>query len=98
MKTCRRGHKHDKRRCPECQRMYDLEYRRSPKGQRRDQRYEKTAAGLRRRINYDKLRGRDTRVLEDALAERAEYEASGSELSFVDWLEQTYPLPPFRPL
>ena len=36
MKTCKDGHQHDEKRCPECQRMYDRNYRRSAKGREQD--------------------------------------------------------------
>jgi hypothetical protein len=36
MKTCARGHQHNEKRCPECQRAYDRKYRRSPKGREKD--------------------------------------------------------------
>lgn len=36
MRTCKQGHRHDEKRCPECQRMYGRRYRRSPKGREKD--------------------------------------------------------------
>jgi hypothetical protein len=35
-KICGRGHAHSESRCPECQRMYDRRYRRSPRGREKD--------------------------------------------------------------
>jgi hypothetical protein len=65
-------------------------------------RYDKSAAGLRRKIDYDIARGRDEIwILEgprgDALREREEYEASGTTLSFIDWLNDVDPLPKLTP-
>ena len=69
-------------------------YNCSEKGRARNRRYEATAAALRRKMEYDVLRGRKiTAVAESALAEREEYEASGTSLSFIEWLDETYPLP-----
>lgn len=76
-------------------------YNHSEKGRARYARYEKTAAAMRRKIDYD-LRRHDRpqsdgpfalAIRKDALREREEYEASGSSLSFLDWLKETDPLP-----
>jgi len=81
-------------------------YNRSEKGRARSARYEKTAAGMRRKIDYD-LRRHDRNqptgpfalaVRKDALSEREEFEASGSPLSFGDWLNEAHPLPKVRAL
>lgn len=71
----------------------DRRYNVSDKGRARSARYDKTAKGMRRKIDYDIRRGRNPYFQKDALAEREEYELSGSSLSFVDWLNETYPLP-----
>jgi hypothetical protein len=78
-------------------------YNETAKGWVRSNRYDHTAAGIRRKIESDIRRGRDPEwILEggrgDALRKREEYEASGTSLSFVDWLEETYPLPKLRML
>ena len=68
-------------------------YNRSNKGWARNFRYERTAAGLRRKVAYDKRDGHWTHLQDDRLAERERYEASGSDLSFIDWLNLYEPLP-----
>jgi hypothetical protein len=79
-------------------------YNASGKGWQRQQRYDNTAAGMRRKIRHDiEVRGRDEEWIWDGprgdeLREREEYEASGSTLSFVDWLNEVYPLPRLRKL
>ena len=60
---------------------------------RTQSRYEQTAKALRRKIDYDLLRGRKPEIQIAALAEREAYEASGSSLSFIDWLNEVDPLP-----
>jgi hypothetical protein len=74
-------------------------YNSTGKGRVRNDRYESTAAGIRRKIDFDRRRGReDLRIQESRLEEREAYEASGSSLTFVEWLNQERPLPPLRPL
>jgi hypothetical protein len=73
-------------------------YNHSEKGCLRYRRYEKTAKAIRRHIDYDQRDGHDTYVQKDRLEEREAYEASGSTLSFLDWLNQERPLPRFLPL
>ena len=70
-------------------RRYDA----SLKGAERRQRYEVTAKALRRKIDFDQRRGRDTRLQQDRLSERERYEASGSGLPFYEWLSVFEPLP-----
>jgi len=81
-------------------------YNHSAKGRARVARYEKTAKAMRRKIAYD-LRRFDRpqpdglfplAIRKAALAEREEYEASGSSLSFLDWLNEVHPLPKLRAL
>ena len=71
----------------------DRRYNTSAKGRTRNERYEQTAAGIRRKIAYDQRDGHDTFIQEDRLRERERYEASGSDLSFLDWLYEFEPLP-----
>jgi hypothetical protein len=71
----------------------DARYNRSDKGWERNYRYEKTARALRRKNEFDKRRGRNPSIQESRWAERDEYERSGSSLEFLDWLNETYPLP-----
>ena len=73
-------------------------YNRSDKGWERRRRYEKTAKAIRRNIESAKSRGHRTIYLEDALEEREAYEASGSSLSFGEWLRKYRPLPPLPPI
>lgn len=73
-------------------RRYDMTW----KGCQRHRRYDRTANGRRRKIDYDVQRGRDLYLQQSALAERQAYEASGSSLSFVDWLNEVDPLPKLR--
>ena len=72
-------------------------YNVSAKGRIRSARRDRTSNGLRRRLNAAIRAGQeDTCVLEDALAEQEEHEASGSLLLFHIWLQETYPLPKLR--
>jgi hypothetical protein len=71
----------------------DQRYNVSDKGRARSARYDRTAKGMRRKIEYDERRGRNPYLQKDALAEREEYEASESTLPFHKWLDETYPLP-----
>lgn len=76
----------------------DRRYNCSEKGRARHRRYEATARGLRRKLDYDLRDGHDCRSQEEGLAEREEYEASGSSQPFHEWLDETHPLPRLRPL
>jgi hypothetical protein len=51
-------------------------YNASQKGWERRRRYEQTAKAIRRKIDFDKRRDRDTYWQEDRLAERERYEAA----------------------
>jgi hypothetical protein len=82
----------DRQKYLERQRRYNV----SAKGEARRDRYEQTAKALRRKIEYDRRDGHDTYLQRDRLAERERYEASGSELSFLDWLTVYEPLPRVR--
>jgi hypothetical protein len=73
-------------------------YNSSEKGRVRSERYEQTAAGIRRKIQSDQERGRNPFIQKDRLGEVERYEASGSELSLNAWLMLNEPLPNVRPL
>jgi hypothetical protein len=70
-------------------------YNQSEKGYARNERYEATTKALRRKVESDRRRGRDPYLQEAALEEREAYEASGSSLSFLEWLNEARPLPGF---
>jgi hypothetical protein len=78
-------------------------YNHSEKGLTRSQRYDASHKGRARKLRYEVGRRQEIRppawtdsnaVQEEALAELEEYLASGSFLSFHEWLNETYPLPP----
>ena len=68
------------------------------KKRERDRRYRSTAKAIRVRIRENERRGLQTMYLKDALGERERYEASGSSLSFIDWLYENEPLQKLKPL
>jgi hypothetical protein len=83
-------------RCLPCKRAYDRDYNKTSRGRERTLRYEATAAAIRRKVRYDLERfDRDYEpyLQLDRLQEREEYEASGSDLPFYEWLEKCRPLP-----
>ncbi len=53
---------------------------------------------MRRKIDYDKRRGRHSFIQVDALMEREEFERIESDLTFLEWLIVSYPLGKLRTL
>jgi len=79
-------------------------YNHSEKGLIRSQRYDRSCKGRARKLRYEVGRRQEIRPAKwiagqkEALAELEGYLASGSSLKFYEWLDETFPLPPVRPL
>jgi len=85
-------------RCRVKVQTYHRRYNGTQKRRESVRRYEETAKAIRRKVEHDLFRGREPRGQQDRLEEREAYEASGSALSFLDWLRVERPLAPLRPI
>jgi hypothetical protein len=77
-------------------------YNQSDAGRERNASYDRAPKGRARKLRYEIQRaarlGYEPYLRTAALGELTEYLASGSDLPFLQWLNETYPLPRLRPL